>query len=307
MQRGNSTKAMAGAFLAFSALLVGAAAQAQNAPAAAPPPSTPQSPPQPPPPPPAPEPAAQPAAAQPQPPSAAQPVVPQQPEPQFTPPPPPAPPAPPQQALPPPPNYFYYQYPPVYYRPPPPPWDGKVRYTVRASGGVAFVGAGYYCGYYYSYYVPAYGCGSGFATAQPDINLDVDVWVDPTMAISFGANVMWGTYTPNLVGVPPNNVYSKTWEPHVDVLLAPTYGSNAAKGRIRLGFGLYVAEANGQNATGQTVRWNGVGGAFRLGFGVSLLPKSIVGIGMDAIFETGWVGSSYVSTVQLLIGPELHF
>ncbi len=227
--------------------------------------------------------------------------------PQYTPaPPPPAPPpVPPQYDYPPTPPLEYY--PPVYYRPPPPLDDGKTHFTIRASGGVAFLSTGYYCGYFYNYYVAAYACGAGYATAQPDVNVDVDVWFDPTLGITLGANVMWGTYTPNVVGVPGSNVYSTTWEPHLDVLLAPTYGSNQFKGRVRLGFGLYIAEVYGVNTVGQTVQYNGVGGAFRLGFGVSILPKSKVGIGVDAIFESGWIGSNYVSTVQLLLGPELHF
>ena len=207
----------------------------------------------------------------------------------------------------PPPPYFYY--PPVFFRPPPPPGDGKTHFTVRASGGVGFLGGGYYCGYYYAYYVPiGYGCGGGFATAQPDVNLDLDVWVEPSIALSLGANVMWGTFTPAVGGVPPNNIYSKTWEPHVDVLLSPSYyGSSTLKGRVRLGFGLYVADVHGLTATGQNVQYNAVGGAFRMGVGFSILPKSIVGFGVDAIFEAGWLGSYYVSTLQLLIGPELNF
>ena len=77
--------------------------------------------------------------------------------------------------------------------------------------------------------------------------------------------------------------------------------------RVRFGFGLYIAEANGINTSGNNVQYNGIGGAFRAGFGASFLPHSKIGIGLDAIFEAGWIGSSYVSTVQLLIGPELHF
>jgi hypothetical protein len=79
------------------------------------------------------------------------------------------------------------------------------------------------------------------------------------------------------------------------------------KGRVRFGFGLYISEANGNNSLGNNVTYSSVGGAMRLGFGASLLANSLVGIGLDAIFEAGWIGSSYVSTVQLLIGPELHF
>jgi hypothetical protein len=183
----------------------------------------------------------------------------------------------------------------------------KMSYTVRASGGVSFIGAGYYCGYYY-YYYPVYSCGAGYSTAFPDVNFDIDVWVKPSLGVTFGANVMWGTYTPYYNSANIATTYSTIWEPHIDFLLAPPY-SDQVKGRVRLGFGLYIANVNnGTPPAGvQPYVFNGVGGAFRLGFGASFLPKSKVGIGIDAIFEAGWIGSSYVSTVQLLIGPELHF
>ncbi len=220
----------------------------------------------------------------------------------------PAPPPPPQYYPPPPPPPQYYPPPqPVYYAPPP---EDKQSYTIRASGGVAFVGAGYYCSYYY-YYYPTYACGAGYSTAFPDVNLDVDVWLKPSLGLTLGANVMWGTYTPygsyygNASGV---TTYTTIWEPHVDFLVAPPY-STSVKGRVRLGFGLYIVNVNNGNPGGTVTPYafNGVGGAFRLGFGASILPKSKVGIGIDAIFEAGWVDGTYVSTVQLLIGPEIHF
>jgi hypothetical protein len=230
------------------------------------------------------------------------------------PPPPPPPPqyypppaAPPPQYYPPAPPPAYYQPPsPVYYQPQPME-EAKTHYTIRASGGVAFASNGYYCNYYYTFYTTAYSCTAGYSAVWPDVNLDVDIWIRPTLGITLGANVMWGTYTPsNVVGVPSNSISSTTWEPHID-FLAGIPGNPQVKGRVRLGFGLYIAEANGLNGAGQNFQFNGVGGALRLGIGATFLPKSLVGIGVDAIFEAGWVGSSYVSTVQLLIGPELHF
>lgn len=215
-------------------------------------------------------------------------------------------PAPPQQQPPPPLPPQYYPPPaPVYYQPPPTD-EGKPQFTIRATGGVAFASSGYYCGYYYHYYTVSYSCGAGYATAWPDLNLDLDVWFRPTLGLSLGANVMWGSYTPSITGVPSNTIYTTTWEPHVDVLVALP-GNAQVKGRVRLGFGLLIVDANGDNASGQNITYNSVGGAFRAGIGASLFPKSTVGIGVDAIFEGGWVGSNYVSTIQLLIGPELHF
>ena len=83
-------------------------------------------------------------------------------------------------------------------------------------GRVAFASNGYYCGYYYTYYTTTYSCSAGYAAVWPDVNLDVDIWVRPTLGITIGANVMWGTYTPSGVfGVPNNSISSTTWEPHV--------------------------------------------------------------------------------------------
>ena len=220
----------------------------------------------------------------------------------------------PSQPAPPPPQYYPPAPSPQTYPPPAPPpvyyqpqeEERKIHFTIRASGGVAFASNGYYCGYYYTYYTTTYSCGAGYSAVWPDINLDVDVWMRPNLGVSIGANVMWGTYTPSVVGVPNNSISSTTWEPHVDFLLG-LLGSPQVKGRIRLGFGLYIAEASGLNASGTNITYNGVGGAFRAGIGASFLPHSRVGIGIDAIFEAGWIGSNYVSTVQLLIGPELNF
>jgi hypothetical protein len=219
----------------------------------------------------------------------------------------PPPPPPPQYYPPPPPPQYYPPPQPVYYQPQPVD-EGKPQITIRASGGVAFASNGYYCGYYYTYYSTTYTCTAGYSAVWPDVNLDVDIWVKRAFGVSIGANVMWGTYTPsNVVGVPSNSISSTTWEPHLDFLAALPGSSQQVKGRVRLGFGLYIAEANGNNASGQNVQYNGLGGAFRAGIGASFLPNSKVGIGVDAIFEAGWIGSSYMSTVQLLIGPELHF
>jgi hypothetical protein len=218
------------------------------------------------------------------------------------------PPPPPQYYPPPPPP------PPQYYPPPAPTYyqpvpmeEARTHYTIRLSGGVAFASNGYYCGYYYTYYSTTYACSAGYAAVWPDVNLDVDVWIRPTIGVTVGANVMWGSYTPSgVVGVPSNTIYSTTWEPHLDFLFGMP-ANEQVKGRVRLGFGLYIADAHGNNSAGNNVQYNGIGGAFRGGIGATFLPHSKVGFGIDAIFEAGWIGSSYVSTVQLLIGPELHF
>jgi hypothetical protein len=187
---------------------------------------------------------------------------------------------------------------------PPPPaqpaYSGtKVKNNVlRASGGVAFASVGYWCGYYYYYGYPYYSCYSGYSTTMPDVNLDFDLGLSPTSALGLGVNVMWGSY---------HSINTTVWEPHVDYLFrAPPLAK--ARWRLRIGAGLYVSSSSGTNAgTGRSVNSSSVGGAFRLGFGVSVLNDSPVGIGLDSIFEAGSVRGYYASTIQLLAGPEFHF
>ena len=193
--------------------------------------------------------------------------------------------------------------------PPPPPSEGvpppaqpaysgtKVKNNVlRASGGVAFASAGYWCGYYYYYGIPYYSCYSGYSTTMPDVNLDFDLGLSPTSALGLGVNVMWGSY---------KALDTTVWEPHVDYLFrAPPLAK--VRWRLRIGAGLYVSSTKGSNA-GRSVDSSSVGGAFRLGFGVSLFNDSPVGIGLDSIFEAGSVRGYYASTIQLLAGPEFHF
>src|SRR5450631_3176526 len=116
-----------------------------------------------------------------------------------------APPPPPPQYYPPPPPQYYPPPQPVYYQPQPMD-DGKTHITIRASGGVAFASNGYYCGYYYTYYTTTYACGAGYVPVFPDVNLDLDVWFRPNLGVTFGANVMWGSYTPNISGIPNNSI-----------------------------------------------------------------------------------------------------
>lgn len=199
------------------------------------------------------------------------------------------------------------QYPP----PPPPPPYGQPAYaqpayslepelwknTVRLSAGVAFAGVGYYCSYY-GYY-PAYGsCGYGYSTTQPNINLEIDLGLKGPSAISFGGNVFWGTF---------KAISNTVWEPHVDYLYRSGSSLKPIVGRFRIGAGIYIADASGTTSLGNHFSSTKVGGAFRIGGGVSFLNDKVVGIGLDALFEAGFIGSYYVSTIQLLAGPEFHF
>ena len=192
---------------------------------------------------------------------------------------------PPPQAAPP----GWYGRPPVVQ--PPPIRDN----TLRLSGGIALASGGYYCGYAY---VPGYAyptCSAGYSSVLGNVNLDLDLAISRATAITVGTNVMFGGY---------QGINSTVWEPHIDYLLRGSpYGM--ARGRFRIGAGLYIATVSGGSYTGPTATTTG--GALRIGGGVSLLGDSPVGIGLDAIFEAGSLNGYYVSTLQLLVGPEFRF
>ncbi len=192
-----------------------------------------------------------------------------------------------------------------YYPPPPPPppppryapqyaprYETPRNNVVRLSGGLAFANDGYYCGYY-GYYGYGYACGDSYGVVWPDVNAEVDLGLSPLVGLSVGANVMWG---------PNNGVTDTVWEPHLDLLLRSSPWADV-RGRFRVGFGFYAASASARSLSNTT----STGGALRLGAGVSFLNRELVGIGLDGIFEAGSIDGYYVSTFQLLIGPELHF
>ena len=190
-----------------------------------------------------------------------------------------------------------------YYPPPPPPppryapqpyarYELPKNNVVRLSAGLAFANDGYYCGYY-GYYGFANDCGNSYGVVWPNLNAEVDLGLSPLVALSVGGNVMWGPF---------NGITDTIWEPHVDLMLRSSPWTEV-RGRFRVGFGLYAASASVTSRPRDTA----TGGALRLGAGVSFLNREVVGIGLDGIFEAGAIDGNYVSTFQILLGPELHF
>lgn len=214
----------------------------------------------------------------------------------YPPPPPPAgpPPAPPG----PPPAYPPYAPPRGSNRPPPryvlP--DPAPANTVRLGLGFTFANDAYDCWYFGGYYGGGYSCGYGYGggVAWPNLNLEADIGLSQLVALTVGGNVFGGDW---------NGVSNTVWEPHVDVMFRSSPYSDM-RGRLRLGLGLYAATADQGGLGGSRSE---TGGAFRIGVGGSFFARSTVGLGIDAIFEAGSIGGYYVSTLQLMIGPEFHF
>jgi hypothetical protein len=196
----------------------------------------------------------------------------------------PPPPPPPMGEPPPPPPPIRRAPPPYGYR-----LESVPNNVVRLSAGFFFASDGYGCWY-------GYACGFGDTYAWPNVNAEVDVGLSRNLALSIGANVAWGSSN----GVVDNTI----WEPHVDLLLRSSPASDI-RGRFRVGLGIYAAHAS-SNALG-LASTSDTGSALRIGGGVSFLNRSKIGIGLDGIFEAGSIGGFYVSTFQLLLGPELHF
>ncbi len=162
--------------------------------------------------------------------------------------------------------------------------------TARLQLGFTFVNDAYDCWYYGGGY---YSCGYGYGgAAWPNLNAEVDIGLSHLIALTVGGNVFGGDW---------NGISNTVWEPHVDVTFRSS-PYNDMRGRLRLGLGLMIA-----NASQAGFDASKTGGAFRIGVGGSFFARNTVGLGLDAIFEAGSIGGYYVSTVQLMIGPELHF
>ena len=182
----------------------------------------------------------------------------------------------------------------------PPRWRAPPRYalpepapanTARVQLGFAFANDSYDCWYVGG---GVYGCGYGYGgVAWPNLNAEVDIGLSHFLALTVGGNVFGGDW---------NGVTNTIWEPHVDLLFRSS-PYNDIRGRLRLGLGLYAANASEPGFASESK----TGGAFRIGVGASFFARSRVGLGIDAIFDAGSIGGYYVSTVQLMIGPELHF
>lgn len=163
--------------------------------------------------------------------------------------------------------------------------------TARLGLGFTFASDAYDCWYYGA----NYGCGYGYGgVAWPNLNAEVDIGLSHALALTVGGNVFGGDW---------NGISNTIWEPHVDIMFRSS-PYNDLRGRLRVGLGLYVAEANQGSFGGSR---SDTGGAFRLGAGASLFARSTVGLGLDLVFEAGSIGGYYVSTVQLMLGPEFHF
>jgi len=185
-------------------------------------------------------------------------------------------------------------------------------YVFRVQGGIALTSADTFCIMFDSPICPSPG---GTLAIWPVVAADFELWwarslyVDEESLIvehgvSVGVNVIFGHYFLQL----PNPVLSPTvngtlWEPHADI----RWGlPGELFWRFALGVGIYIASATATAPAGRAST-SGTGVAFRLGLGVTILPREPVSLAIDFVGEGGWVGSTTILNAQLLIGPEVHF
>jgi hypothetical protein len=165
--------------------------------------------------------------------------------------------------------------------------------VLRLNLGVDFMTTGGYCYYYYY----GYSCSSwSYGYTGFIVGPQVDFGLGGPNAISVGMNFIFGSlsYTP-YQGLPDQSKSITVYEPTVDYVLRFGGPMQPSLGRMRIGGqGWFTSEG-------------GSGGGFRIGGGGSFLNDNKVGIGVDVVLEGGWIRGYWVSSIQLMVAPELHF
>jgi hypothetical protein len=125
---------------------------------------------------------------------------------------------------------------------------------------------------------------------------------------SLGVTVQRNTFTRHITGPPMPGVSSTStvWEPHLDVAAGYCTSEGSELPRIRVGVGMYIGTATLTDASARRLSTRGTGAALRLGIGSISFPQAPLGIAFDIGLEGGWIGSSAVGSVQVLVGPSLH-
>jgi hypothetical protein len=171
-------------------------------------------------------------------------------------------------------------------------WDNVVRVNL---------GAGFYnSGWYTCYQGWNTGtCSSGsYASYIPFlVGPQVDIHLGGVSSVSVGLTVGMGTVSATfLQGTQEvrKSAWVTTWEPTLDYVVKTGSRTQDTVGRFRIGGGLYI---------GPDAR---LGGAGRLGAGVSFFNTSRVGIGLDLVAEGGTLNGQWFGGLQLLASPEFH-
>jgi hypothetical protein len=173
------------------------------------------------------------------------------------------------------------------------PYDNVARLNV----GLGLFNSGWYnCNYFYPYYA----CSTGSYTSYVPfvLGLQVDLHIGNASYLSPGFQAMTGSTSAsyfNGTTTIENSTHVTLWEPSLDYVGKIGPLTKEIVGRFRVGGGVYVG------SDGHT------GGAFRIGGGGSFFNNRRLGLGLDFVFEGGSYDGYWISGVQLLVSPELHF
>ncbi len=172
--------------------------------------------------------------------------------------------------------------------------------VIRVNVGVSFFYSEYYNCNYWGIYYPTYTCNGGSWMSYIPFTLgpQIDLNLGGMNNLSVGFNVYMGTATGTVYGgVQAVSASSSVtiWEPTIDYVAKFGTAAQGTVPRFRVGGGMYI----GPNAE--------LGGAFRIGGGVSFLNSGRLGIGLDMVFEGGVYNGYWIGGLQLVASPEFHF
>jgi hypothetical protein len=178
-------------------------------------------------------------------------------------------------------------------------------HVARVNLGVGFYNSGWYNCYYY-YYGWYASCPSGsytnFIPFLVGAQLDLNLGGMNNLSVGFTANMGTVSYEYYDVG----NIYrsgsrqTTIWEPTLDYVAKFGPPTQDSVGRFRVGGALYFGP---ENQFGES----SFGGGFRIGGGWSFFNTKRLGIGIDFVFEGGWIEGYWVGGLHLLASPEFHF
>ncbi len=179
----------------------------------------------------------------------------------------------------------------------PEPWVPQDQNLLRLNVGISFYNSGWY---YCNYYSPYYGCTSGaYGSFTPfTLGLQGDIHIDGMSYLTPGFQVLTGSITNsyfNSVTTVSQSTHMTLWSPTLDYVAKFGSPSSDTVTRGRVGGVLYFG-SDGHS-----------GGGFRVGFGGSFFSSRRIGLGLDIVFEGGSYNGYWLSGIQLLVSPELHF
>jgi len=170
-------------------------------------------------------------------------------------------------------------------------------HVVRVNLGVGFYNSGWYnC--YRGWYSGACTTGSYSSFVPflvgPQIDFNLGGVSNVSVGLTVGIGTVSTTYNDGTQDL-KRSAQVTLWEPTLDYVVKPGSLTQDTVGRFRIGGGLYIGPDNK------------LGGAGRLGAGVSFFSTGRVGVGIDLVLEGGTMNGYWIGGLQILASPEFHF